>query len=211
MRIMLSHNFPDIARKIETLGKNIAGKAIASALNKTVAQAKTAMSKEIRKEFVMPANAVGNSLEIIKDGARGGYSFAVTLKSRDMSRSLNAIHFLERYVSFAQAKKRKKAETLSRLFIQIKRGGGKKSLGAAFIGNKGRTVFIRTGEPKRIMSKGLSKGKLKEPIEAFSTIGVPSMFNTKRVNAVVMQMILTKFPEIFSHEAKFFTDKFNGK
>lgn len=200
MRITISHNFPDVARKIETLGQDIAGKAIASALNKTVAQAKTAMSSQIRKEFMISAADVGDSLKINRASARGGrFNFEASLESATRrGRSLNMIHFMERFVSLAQAKKRKKAETLSRLFVQIKRGGGRKSLGKAFIGNKGRTVFVRTG-------------KTRLPIKAMSTIGVPSMFNTKRVNSVVMQMIKTKFPEIFFHEAKFFTDRFNAK
>lgn len=200
MKITIKHNFPDVARKIDTLGKDIAGKAIASALNKTVAQAKTAMSSEIRKEFIISADKVRDSLQVNRASARGGrFNFEASLESKSKrGRSLNIINFMEKFVTLAQAKKRKRAETLNQLFVQIKRGGGRKSLGKAFIGNKGRTVFIRTG-------------KSRLPIKAVNTIGVPSMFNTKRVNAVVMQMIKTKFPQIFNHEAKFFTEKFNGK
>jgi hypothetical protein len=200
MKITISHNFPDIARKIETLGQDIAGKAIASALNKTVAQAKTAMSSEIRKEFVISADKVRDSLQVNRASARAGrFSLEASLESKSKrGRSLNMINFMEKFVTLAQAKKRKRADTLNKLFVQIKRGGGRKSLGKAFIGNKGRTVFVRTG-------------KTRLPIKPMQTIGVPSMFNTKRVNAVVMQMIRTKFPEIFFHEAKFFTDRFNSK
>lgn len=200
MKITISHNFPDIARKIDTLGKEIAGKAIASALNKTVAQAKTAMSREIRNEFIISADKVRDSLQVNRASARAGrFNFEASLEAKSRrGRSLNIINFMEKYVTLAQGRKRKRAETLNQLFVQIKRGGGRKPLGKAFIGNKGRTVFIRTG-------------KSRLPIKAVNTIGVPSMFNTKRVNAVVMKMIVTKFPEIFNHEAKFFTDKFNGK
>lgn len=198
MKITVSHNFPDIARKIDTLGKEIAGKAIASALNKTVAQAKTAMSSEIRKEFVISADKVRESLQINRASARGGrFNLEASLESKSKrGRSLNIINFMEKFVTLAQAKKRKRAETLNQLFVQIKRGGGRKPLGKAFIGNKGRTVFVRTG-------------KSRLPIKAVSTIGVPSMFNTKRVNSVVTGMIKNKFPEIFFHEVEFFTKRFN--
>ena len=111
MRITLSHNFPDVARKIETLGQDIAGKAIASALNKTVAQAKTAMSSQIRKEFIISKAEVDDALKINKASARGGrFNLEASLESATKrGRSLNMIHFMEKFVSLAQAKKRKKA------------------------------------------------------------------------------------------------------
>ena len=54
MQINVTHNFAQVAKALDTLRKDIAEKALASALNKTVAQAKTAMSREIRAEFNLP-------------------------------------------------------------------------------------------------------------------------------------------------------------
>ena len=200
MQISIKTNFPEVQRLLESMRKDVADKAMASALNKTVAQAKTAMSREIRAEFNMSASKVGEALQVNKARAGGGrVHLEASLESpRKRGRSLNLINFMERSVSMAQARKRGKAGTLNQLFVQIKKAGGKKALGSAFVGNKGRTVFVRTG-------------KARLPIKALQTIDVAGMFNTKRVNAKVLQMIEAKFPELFVNEAKFFTDRFNAK
>jgi len=200
MQISIKTNFPDVQRLLESMNKDVANKALASALNKTVAQAKTAMSREIRAEFNMSASKVGESLQITKARAGGGrVHLEASLQSPSKrGRSLNLINFMERSVSMATARKRGKAGTLNQLFVQIKKAGGKKGLKSAFIGNKGRTVFVRTG-------------KARLPIKALQTIDVAGMFNTKRINTKVLAMIETKFPELFVNEAKFFTDRFNAK
>jgi hypothetical protein len=200
MQISIKTNFPDVQRQLESMRKDIADKAMASALNKTLALAKTAMSREIRAEFNMSASKVGEALVVNKARTGGGrVHLEASLESpRKRGRSLNLINFMERSVSMAQARKRGKAGTLNQLFVQIKKAGGKKGLKSAFIGNKGRTVFVRTG-------------KARLPIKAVQTIDVAGMFNTKRVNARVMQMIEARFPDLFVNEAKFFTDRFNAK
>ncbi|MBC7600863.1 MAG: hypothetical protein H7238_17875, partial [Polaromonas sp.] len=104
----------------------------------------------------------------------------------------------ERSISLATARKRGHRGTLNQLHVQIRKAGGKKALGSAFIGNKGRTIFVRTG-------------KARLPIKALQTIDVASMFNTRRVNAKVLKLIEAKFPDIFANEVKFFTNRFNSK
>jgi len=49
MKLSIETNFKDVARQLKTLQADIASKATASALNKTVAQAKTAMGREITR------------------------------------------------------------------------------------------------------------------------------------------------------------------
>ena len=200
MQISIKTNFPEVQRMLESMRKDIADKALASALNKTVAQAKTAMSREIRAEFNISASKVGAALQVNKARAGGGrVHLEASLESPSKrGRSLNLINFMERSISMAQARKRGKAGTLSQLHVQIKKAGGKKGLKSAFIGNRGRTVFVRIG-------------KARLPIKAVQTIDVAGMFNTKRVNARVMQMIDARFPDLFVNEAKFFTDRFNAK
>lgn len=198
MQFNIKTNFPEVAKAMRQLREDVARKATASALNKTVAQAKTAMSREIRAEFNMTAAKVGAALKVNNARASGAnFRLEASLESpRQRGRSLNLINFMERSTTLAQAKRRGKAGTLNQLFVQIKRAGGKKALGSAFIGNKGRTVFVRTG-------------KARLPIKALQTIDVASMFNTKRVNVKVLAMIEAKFPELFVNEARFFTDRFN--
>lgn len=200
MKINLTHNFPEITKQLNELHADVAAKAMASAMNKTVAQAKTAMSSEIRNVFNISAAKVGEALTVNKASAAGGtLRLEASLESPSKrGRSLNLINFMEKKVTLAQAKKRTKAGTLNQLHVQIKKAGGKKALRTAFIGNKGRTIFVRTGKERL-------------PIKALQTIDVAGMFNTKRINAKVLEMIETKFPKVFENEAKFFTDKFNNR
>lgn len=198
MQISISTNFPDVQRQIEAMRTNVARKAVASALNRTSAQAKTDMSREIRKEFVLPAAKVNQELSVSKAiGSGASMRLSVSLQARrDKRPGFNLINF--------GAKQTAKGVT-----FRIKKGGPRKLIPGSFIGNGGRTVFIRTGEAKRIMSKGMFAGKRREPIKALQTIDVSSMFNTKRINAKVLAAIDAKFPAIFEREARFYTDRFN--
>lgn len=200
MQITITHNFPQVQMALNQLRTDIAEKAMASALNKVIAQAKTAMKREIVAEFNIAPAKVEAALRINKAVAgRGQIRMQASLESPSKrGRSLNLINFVEKSVSLAQARKRSKAGTLNQLFVQIKRRGGKKALGSAFIGNKGRTVFVR-------------EGKSRLPIKAMQTIDVAQMFNAKRINAKVVQLIREKFPDVFANEARFYTNKFNGK
>lgn len=200
MQISIKTNFPEVQRQLDRLHKDVASKAMASALNKTVALAKTAMSREIRAEFNMSASRVAESLRITRARASGGqFRLEASLESKNKrGRSLNLINFMETKTTLAQARGRAKLGTLQQLHVQIKRKGGKKALGAAFIGNKGRTIFVRVGKERL-------------PIKALQTIDVSQMFNTRRINAKVVAMINTRLPAVFDNEAKFFTDRFNAK
>jgi len=177
MKLSIETNFKDVARQLKTLQADIASKATASALNKTVAQAKTAMGREITSEFNISAADVREKLRIKRATARGGLvNIEAVLEAATKNgrgRGLNLIRFLERSTSLAQARKRGKAGTLNQLHVQIKRTGGRKALPGAFIGNKGRTVFVRVGKERL-------------PIKALTTIDVAQMFNTKRINAKVV-------------------------
>ncbi len=187
MKISISHNFLEVQRQLKRLQDDVAKKATASALNKAVAQAKTAMSKEIRQEFVLPAKRVGKVLRISKASAMGGNFrleaslFPVNKKGR----SLNLANFAAR-------------QTRKGVSFKIKRSGGRITIPGSFLINNGRTVMIRTG-------------KQRLPIKALQTIDIAQMFQTKRINAKVVQVIKDRFPAIFEREAKFYTDRFNSK
>ena len=84
-------------------------------------------------------------------------------------------------MTLAEGRRRNKAGTQNQLRFQIKKVGGKKIISGAFIGNKGRTVFIReTGD--------------RLPIKALSTIDVPQMFNTRRIKKRVIKRIEKELP-----------------
>lgn len=185
--IRITTNIPAVIRQLDQLHADIARKALTSAINKTMAQAKTAMSREIRSEFNMPASKVNAALRITRASYHGGmFTLQATLESPSKrGRSLNLINFGAR-------------QTRKGVSFKVKHGsGGRKVIPGAFIANDGRTVFIRVG-------------KSRLPIKALQTIGVAQMFNTKRVNARVVSTIKTKFPQIFAHEAQHYVDRFNA-
>ena len=187
MQIKISTNFPDVARKLETMRKDIADKAVASALNKTAALAKTAMSKEIRAEFNLSASTVNQSLKVSRaSAAKGKFQLSAALSSisRPGRRSLNLARFSAR-------------QTRKGVTFKVKRGGPRKLIPGAFMINGGNTVMIR-------------EGKTRLPIKALQTIDVGQMFNTKRINAKVVKLIEARFPAIFANDARFFTAKFNA-
>ena len=187
MQITISHNFPEVQRQLQSLRQDVAGKATASALNKTVAIAKTSMSREIRAEFVLPAAKVNQALRINRARAGGAslYLQASLESPAKRGRSLNLANFAAR-------------QTRKGVSFKIKRDGGRKTIPGSFLINNGRTVMIRTG-------------KARLPIKALQTIDVAQMFNTQRINAKVVGTIVDRFPGIFQNEARYFTDRFNAR
>jgi hypothetical protein len=205
MEISISHNFPDVQRKLDRLQADVGNRALASAVNKTLAIGRTKMTREIASEFNVTAGYVRERLRIRRASARGArYTIEGGLiGGRGRKRAANIIAFIEKTVSLAEARKRAKAGTQRALFVRIKRKGGKKQVNGkyghgAFIGNKGRTVFER-------------EGKARLPIQPVQTIDVPQMFNARRINEAVVRAMQLNFGRIFDAEARFFVAKFNGR
>ena len=112
-------------------------------------------------------------------------------------RSANLIAFVGKTQVATGGGRRRKDGTRAQLTFQVRKAGGKKTITGAFIGNKGRTVFIRTGNARL-------------PIKPVQTIDVADMFNQRRINARVIGAIRERFPVIFAREAKFALSKFNA-
>jgi len=197
MQLTISHNFPDVARRLDSMRQEVRDKALVSAVNKTIEQGRTQMIREIASDYMVTASYVRERLRIKRASARQGrLQIEATLDgSNGKKRSANMIRFLERKTTMAEARRRGKAGTLNQLFFKVKRSGGKKAIAGAFIGNKGRTVFMRDG-------------KARLPIHAVQTIDVPQMFNQKRINAAVVAALIAKFPAIFEREAAFYLRRF---
>lgn len=202
IEIKLDLDLGGVLADLDQLASDVRERAAVSAVNKTLAKARTNMIRAISREFNVTAGYVRERLRL--EGAvyrQGAARISGTLNGggqRGAKRSANVIAFLEKSVSLAQARKRAKAGTLDQLHFQIKRTGKRVVIPGAFIGNHGRTVFRRVGRSRL-------------PIEAVQTIDVPQMFNTKRLNAVVVRAIQEDFPDIFEHELKFYTDRFNAR
>lgn len=183
MRLNITTDFPDVARRIRNLEQGIADKATARALNRTAEQAKTAMSREIRAEYNIGAAKVNQSLRVQRARATGGaFSLQAALESpAKRGRSLNLAAFGAR-------------QTRRGVSFRVRKSTGRVVIPGSFLINQGKTVMIRTGE-KRL------------PIKALQTIDVAQMFNAQRINAKVVQVIRDRFPTIFAREVKFYTSR----
>lgn len=178
MLINIRTNFPDVTAALGRLQGDMADQVLARSLNRTMDQAKTAMSKEIRSQFNLSAAYVRDRLRIKRAYAKAGqFALSAELIGGDgKRRSANVIGFGAR----------KAGDGVS---VQISKGK-RKTIKGAFIGNKGRTVFIR-------------EGKTRLPIKPVRTIDVAQMFNTRRINAAVVAAMNSRFPAIFQRELRF--------
>jgi len=196
IEVKVGHNIKQVSRGLGKLQRGLCDKAAVMALNKTVAKGKTEMGRAIRSEFAIKAADVRPRLQVIR--ARRGKLVAELnpFASARRGRSLNLIRFLENKVTMAEGRRRKKSGTQNVLRFKIKKGSAPKTIKGAFVGNKGRTVFRRTGKERL-------------PIEAVSTIDVPQMFNTKRINKRVVAKIQKDFPIEFERAARLVLRRFN--
>jgi hypothetical protein len=205
MQLSIKTDFRDVQRKVDRLSREMQNKVIPAAINKVAPKARTAMIRQITSEFNIRADEVRSRLRLIK-ARRNLERWMATLDpfaSSRRGRSLNLIRFIEGSITLAEAKRRvrkgeggayqlNKSVTRQKALqmrFKIKRRGSKQTVTGAFIGNKGRTVFVRLGDKQL-------------PIKALSTIDVPQMFNTRRVQAEVIKVINRELPIEFDRAIK---------
>lgn len=176
IRIDLS-GVAEVDRQLARLRGAELQKALYMALNKTGAKAQTQADRMIRERFNISRDQVRGSFVFTraKQGTTGAEAVLRIFGSpTKVGRSMNMVRFLERSVTLAEARKRVKQGTQNKLRFKIlRRGGGLKTIDGAFLGNKGRTVFARTGAART-------------PIEPVQVIGVSQMFNTRTVREKAM-------------------------
>lgn len=191
IRLSIKADFSEVQKNLNKLSFDIQKIVIPSALNKVIAKANTEMTRAISSEYNISQSELRSRLKITKAARSVDKWFAILdpYASSRRGRSLNLIRFLEKKVTLAEAKRRKKTQTLDQLRFQIKRAGGKKIITGAFIGNKGRTVFVREGSSRL-------------PIKALSTIDVPQMFNTRKIQSRVKARILSELYVEFDRAIK---------
>ena len=188
--ISIKTNFPDVVKKLKTLEDGIGNKAVVRALNATIDQGKTQMARTISKEFRISVGSAKDRLSVTRASASSanvGFEVALEATKKGKGRAMNLIAFVESKTTLGEARKRAKAGTQSQVYFQVKRSGGKKMIKGGFIANKGRTLFIRTG-------------KARLPIRSLSTIDIPSMFNTRRINTQVVKVMREQFEKNFNRE-----------
>ena len=188
--ITIRDNFPEVAAKLKRLEDDVGNKVLVRSLNATIDQGKTQMARTISKEFRITVGTAKDRLKVNKANAKQssvGFEVSLEATNKAKGRAMNLIAFVESKTTLGEARKRAKAGTQSQVYFQVKRSGGKKMIKGAFIANKGRTLFIRTG-------------KARLPIRSLSTIDIPSMFNTKRINATVVKVMREQFEKNFNRE-----------
>lgn len=213
MQISIKTNFPDVIRQLDQLQADVAARALASALNKTLDQGHTEVVRQITREFNVEREYVRRRLRITRARAGGNaFVLSATLAAGDgRGRSANLIGFVERSVTLAEGRRRAKAGTQQQLFFQVKRTGGKKTKPGIFIGNRGRTVFERLSGTTMASRAKYSGTKHAQQIAPVQVIDVPQMFNAKRINRVVLERMLRSFPSVFEREARFYLSRFNSR
>lgn len=199
MQVTISADFKDVKQKLNQLSEQLQGRVVSAALNKVAPKARTAMVRQITSEFNLSQDEVRSRMRI-KPASRSADSWYVILdpfgsKRRYASKgtTINLIRFVEKKVTLAEAKRRKKSGTLNQLYFRIKKNGPRVTLKGSFIATSRKTggtaVFERVG-----------KGRF--PLEAKQTIDVPQMFNTRRIQAEVMKVIQRELPIEFDRAIK---------
>ena len=171
--LSIKHDWPELQRKLDRQRKDIADKAMARALNKTIDQGRAEMARRISAEYRMTQSVARQRLAITRARRKGGaLELTVSLEATraGKGRSMNLIAF---HTGGGRVLKSGKRQQLR---FKIRRDGGNKQITGAFIGNKGRTVFVRVG-----------KGRL--PIMRVQMIGVSQMFTTEKIKQRVLDRI----------------------
>lgn len=200
MQLSIKANFPDVYKTLRALPAEVRDGAMASSLNKAIEQARTAAIREITSEYNVKAKYVRERLIMRKARrADGAYFVSASLAGGDgRKRAANIITFGAR-------------QTSKGVTVSVRKGGGRKLIANAFIGNKGRTVFMRLPGATMASRAKYSGTKHAEQIKAVQTIDVPQMFTQRRINAAIEMVLRQKFTQIFQREAKYFSDRFNSR
>jgi hypothetical protein len=175
---------------LRKLPEELRDKAMAMAINKTAAKAKTEMKRQITAIYNLPSIEVGGALNVSQAKWKTQTTiyasmFPSTLGGR--GRAMNVIRFLESKVTKTDIKTRTADGSLEELYFQFKKTGGKKTIGAEggtskpFLGNASRTVF------RRLIGVPSATNPDKEAIESVQVIDVPQMFNVKTINRSVLE------------------------
>lgn len=182
------NGIPELKKKLESLTGPQMKSAMSMAINKTAAKGQSEITRAITERYQIKASEVRNSMSL-RSSKSGTLEAEISIfgSTKKRGRSLNMIHFVEKKVTLAEARKRAKKGTLNQLRFSVIKGTGLKTItgdpalkNGAFIGNKGRTVFMRTGKDRL-------------PIKAVQVIGVGQMFNFKPINARVKKKIEEEF------------------
>jgi hypothetical protein len=179
-----------VQAKLAGIRRDMQAKVLQPAINKVADKARAEINRAIPQEYNVKASEVRNAVTLRR--AQAGRLEAVISvfgSARKRGRSMNLIHFLQTVVQAgeqiklrgAKGKKSEMAALQKQLGFLIKKGGGLKKIEGAFVGNKGRTIFRRTGNARL-------------PIEPLQVIGFSQMFKSRKIEQRIMEKIAAEFP-----------------
>lgn len=236
---MTSITLTNISEARQLFGGAVVDKAIASTLNKIAAQAKTAVSQEIRKTYNIKARDLNSAMKVqrVKAGAHESYIIASGPRfsliyfdaQQTIIRGNDAI-----LTKRARGKngtgglfsvKTRKGKRQRGVTVKVRHDGGRKLVVGpkgfgAFLaqGNRGkrgggnsRALFNRSEEKQ---GRGnfqifIRQGRERLPIDRLTGPAVAQMLGQKA--GVVQEFIDKESARIFSHELDFFSSKVIGR
>lgn len=181
----------EVQSRLRALPAKLQGPAVQAAINKVAAGAQTEINRAIRDEYAVKSEDVRNSIAVRK-AQRGRLEAMVEVfgSPSRRGRSMNMVRFLAALQAGGQAFKARGATGVGKkalaalekqLGFKIKKAGGLKQIQGAFLGNKGRTVFKRTGNARL-------------PIEPVQVIGYSQMFSSRKIRSRVLARINRDLP-----------------
>lgn len=192
MRLDVKHSFGALSKRLAQISDDLQDKALMRTLNKVADGAAGNAASNISAEFMVTKGEARKNIQVSPASANPGRSYltaSVYVPIRKRGRGLNVIRFIK-------GQRIKGGKGRRQLSIQIKRSGGKQTIKGAFIGNDGRTVFIR-------------EGKGRTPIKAVATIDFAQMFNAEgrgsksaNVKGKTIAYILSRLPVVLQQEIK---------
>jgi hypothetical protein len=192
--------FPEAIARLNQIQSALGDRVAIDTVNRLAAQAKTRMSELIREEYNISASLVRDRLRVRTAHRSGTFEIQAALignpESSGGKRAMNVIHFLSSADVKRGGPRKLKSGQIKQLQFKFKKGKGNTTIPGAFIGNSGRTVFIRE-DPTNSRSK----------IRAVYTIGVPQMFSTKKNVRAVVSFVQDNFTRIFADRARYYLGK----
>jgi hypothetical protein len=191
IRFDVRTDFRDALRGLRDLDRKVQDRVVSRALNAVAEKTKTEARIQIHKEYNLASSDIGSMLSVVKARSQlRQLSVKITARSK-RGRSLNLIRFVEKRVTLAEARRRRRSDTLDRLRVKIKRASGYKMLGkpdwAAGL------PFIMTN--RRTGGTFVGARETGNKVRGVYTIDVPQMFNSKRINALLWAKIQREFPD----------------
>lgn len=197
--LKISNNFASIDKAMSLLRSDLEREGLRLGINRTLQRGSTEATRAITAEYAIKAKDARAQLRVTAISRKGGKFVlrgeleAFGVKGGHSSR--NVMMFGARPapgrktqpVRFQtpQGWRTRNVPIGGGVSVKIKKAGARKVIEGAFIGNKGRTVFIRDNSSRL-------------PIKAVETIDVPQMFNTRTVN----RRVLNRMAEILDVEVQ---------